>query len=78
MKYYIDMCKYASKSSYTYIVVHADEPLTKFCIWGTTKGFNTLYYDEKRVLDLMHEKYPDSERIEKKLKSRTKKILTSK
>jgi hypothetical protein len=55
-------------------VVRADDALTKFHVWGKIKAFNTLYHDEKKVLDLMQEKYPDSERIEKKLKSRTKKI----
>jgi hypothetical protein len=76
MKFSIEVCSYVSKSPYTYIVVRADEALTKFHVWGNIKAFNTLFYDEKRVLDLVHEKYPDSERIEKKLKSRTKKILS--
>ena len=78
MKFSIEVCSYVSKSPYTYIVVRADEALTKFGVWGNIKAFNTLFYDEKRVLDLVHEKYPDSERIEKKLKSRKKISLTSK
>jgi len=52
------MCNYASKGPYSYIVIHSDEPLTKFEVWGKTKGFNTLYYDEERVLNLIQEKYP--------------------
>jgi hypothetical protein len=76
MKYSIETCSYVSKSPYTYIVVRADDALTKFHVWGKVKAFNTLFHDEKKVLDLMQEKYPNSERIEKKLKSRTKKILT--
>ena len=78
MKFSIEVCSYVSKSPYTYIVVRADEALTKFHVWGNIKAFNTLFYDEKRVLDLVHEKYPDSERIEKKLKSRKKNSLASK
>jgi hypothetical protein len=77
MKYSIKTCNYVSKSPYTYIVVEADDALTKFHVWGKVKGFNTLFYDEKKVLDLMNEKYPDSERIEKKLKPRTKKCINS-
>jgi hypothetical protein len=76
MKYSIETCSYISKSPYTYIVVRADDALTKFHVWGKVKAFNTLFYDEKKVLDFMQEKYPESERVEKKLKSR-KKILTS-
>ena len=72
MKYSIETCCYVSKSPYTYIVVRADDALTKFHVWGKIKAFNTLYHDEKKVLDLMQEKYPHSERIEKKLKSRKK------
>jgi hypothetical protein len=41
-------------------------------VWGKVKAFNTLFHDEKKVLDLMQEKYPNSERVEKKLKSRKK------
>ena len=78
MKFYIDMCNYASKSPYSYIVIHADEPLTKFHVWGKTKGFNTLCYDEKKVFEMMQEKYPDAERIEKKLKYHSKNRLISK
>jgi hypothetical protein len=78
MKFSIETCSYVSKSPYTYIVVRSNESLTKFHVWGKIKAFNTLYYDEKKVLDLVHEKYPDSERIEKKLKSRFKNVLTSK
>jgi len=70
MKFSIKTCNYVSKSPYTYIVIQADEPLTKFYVWGYYKAFNTLYYDEDKVLNLMQEKYPDSERIEKKLKPR--------
>jgi hypothetical protein len=76
MKYSVRTCKYATKSPYTYVLVEANEPLTKFHVWGKTKGFNTLFYDEKKVLDLMQEMYPNAERIEKKYKPRTKKILT--
>ena len=76
MKYSIRTCKYVTKSPYTYILVEANDSLTKFHVWGKTKGFNTLFYDEKKVLDLMQEMYPNAERIEKKYKPRTKKILT--
>ena len=72
MKYSIETCSYVSKSPYTYIVVRADDALTKFHVWGKVKAFNTLFHDEKKVLDLMQEKYPNSERVEKKLKSRKK------
>jgi hypothetical protein len=75
MKFYIDMCNYASKGPYSYIVIHSDEPLTKFEVWGKTKGFNTLYYDEERVLNLIQEKYPNAERIEKKMRLRLKKLI---
>ena len=75
MKYSIETCCYVSKSPYTYIVVRADEALTKFHVWGKVKAFNTLFYDEDKVLNLVKEKYPASERIEKKLKSRKKIIL---
>ena len=78
MKYSIRTCKYVTKSPYTYILVEADDSLTKFHVWGKTKGFNTLYYDEERVLNLIQEKYPNAERIEKKMKSRFKNVLTSK
>ena len=63
MKYSIKVCHYVSKSPYTYYVVQADEPLTKFHVWGYIKAFNTLYYNEQRVLDLINEKYPEAERI---------------
>ena len=63
MKYSIKICNYVSRSSYTYYVVKADEPLTKFHVWGNIKAFNTLYYDEQRVLNLISEKYPEAERI---------------
>ena len=69
------MCNYASKGPYSYIVIHSDEPLTKFEVWGKTKGFNTLYYDEERVLNLIQEKYPNAERIEKKMRLRLKKLI---
>ena len=72
MKYSIETCCYVSKSPYTYIVVRADDALTKFHVWGKVKAFNTLFHDEKKVLDLMQEKYPNSERIEKKTKPRKK------
>ena len=75
MKYSIETCCYVSKSPYTYIVVRADDALTKFHVWGKIKAFNTLYHDEKKVLDLMQEKYPDSERIDRsKVKNRKKTI----
>ena len=67
MKYSIRTCKYVTKSPYNYILVEADDSLTKFHVWGKTKGFNTLFYDEKKVLDLMQEMYPNAEIIEKKL-----------
>jgi len=66
MKYSIEICSYVSKSPYTYIVVKGDQPLTKFHVWGKIKAFNTLMYDEDKVLNLIKEKYPDSERIERK------------
>jgi hypothetical protein len=47
-------------------------------VWGKTKGFNTLFYDEKKVFEMMQEKYPDAERIEKKLKYHSKNRLISK
>ena len=78
MKYSIRTCKYVTKSPYTYILVEADDSLTKFHVWGKTKGFNTLFYDEKKVFEMMQEKYPDAERIEKKLKSKFKNRLISK
>ena len=65
MKYSIKKYHYVSKSPYTYYVVQADEPLTKFHVWGYIKAFNTLYYNEQRVLNLINEKYPNSERIER-------------
>ena len=75
MKYSIRTCKYVTKSPYTYILVEANDSLTKFHVWGKTKGFNTLFYDEKKVLDLMQEMYPNAERIEKKMRLRLKKLI---
>ena len=74
MKYSIKTCNYVSRSPYTYHVVQADEPLTKFYVWGYIKAFNNLYYDEQRVLNLINEKYPNSERVERISKRKPKMV----
>ena len=74
MMYYLYYAEYISKSPYSYWILVSDVELIKFEVWSKRKSFNSLYYNEERVLALIDEKYPNSIRKErpplrKKLKS---------
>lgn len=62
MMYYLYFAEYISRSPYSYWIVMADEPLIKFEVWSKRKSFNSLYYNEIQVLELINEKYPNSVR----------------
>ena len=62
MMYYLYYAEYVSKANYPYWILVSNEPLTKFNIWSKRKSFNATLFTEAQVLDLIHEKYPDSTR----------------
>ena len=60
MNYYLYFAEYISRSPYSYWILVSDVPLIKFEVWSKRKSFNSLYYTEIQVLELIDEKYPNS------------------
>ena len=77
MKYSMHLRQYLCKSPYPYYVIQADEDLTKFHVWSKMKTMNAWLYSEQEVLDMIEEKYPGAERIERPVRSRPQ-VLTRK
>ena len=70
MKYSMHLRQYLCKLPYPYYVIQADEDLTKFHVWSKMKTMNAWLYSEQEVLDMIEEKYPGAERIERPVRSR--------
>jgi len=65
MQYYLYHAEYVSKSPYSYWILVSDIELIKFDVWSKRKSFNSIFYTEAQVLDLIKEKYPNSIRGER-------------